>query len=115
MTAAYAASPLLGTVDRAASAVRLERALPAHPPQVWAALTDPARLHAWLAPVQEGAPGPGARLAAADAQQTAAVAAAGLGSPRWRGFPIARPPRHLSRRRAHEGREATARCDRRRR
>lgn len=51
-------SPLLGTVDRAAGAVHLERTLPAAPDEVWDALTDPARLHAWLAPVQEGQPGP---------------------------------------------------------
>jgi uncharacterized protein YndB with AHSA1/START domain len=46
-------------VDTAAGAVRLERTLPAPRDQVWEALTDPARLHAWLAPVQEGRPGPG--------------------------------------------------------
>lgn len=51
-------SPLLGTVDRAAGAVHLERTLPAPVHEVWDALTDPARLHAWLAPVQQGQPGP---------------------------------------------------------
>ena len=61
MTATHE-TPLLGTVDRAAGAVRLERTLPAAPTQVWAALTDPARLHAWLAPVRDGAPGPGSRF-----------------------------------------------------
>lgn len=50
-------SPLLGTVDRAAGAVHLERTLPAPVHKVWDALTDPARLHAWLAPVQQGQPG----------------------------------------------------------
>jgi uncharacterized protein YndB with AHSA1/START domain len=52
-------SPLLGTVDRAAGAVHLERTLPAPVHQVWDALTDPTRLHAWLAPVRQGRPGPG--------------------------------------------------------
>lgn len=51
-------SPLLGTVDRTAGAVHLERTLPAPVHEVWDALTDPARLHAWLAPVQQGQPGP---------------------------------------------------------
>lgn len=37
-------SPLLGTVDRAAGAVHLERTLPAPVHEVWDALTDPARL-----------------------------------------------------------------------
>jgi uncharacterized protein YndB with AHSA1/START domain len=40
--------------------VRLERTLPVPPHQVWDALTDPARLHAWLAPVEDGRPGPDA-------------------------------------------------------
>lgn len=51
-------SPLLGTVDRTAGAVHLERTLPATVHEVWDALTDPARLHAWLAPVRQGQPGP---------------------------------------------------------
>ena len=59
MTDSPSAAPLLGSVDRAAGAVRLERTLPAPPAVVWQALTDPARLNAWLAPVQDGAPGPG--------------------------------------------------------
>lgn len=51
---------LLGHVDRAAGAVHLARHLPVPPHVVWAALTDPARLSAWLAPVESGAPGDGA-------------------------------------------------------
>lgn len=51
--------PLLGTVDRTTGAVHLERALPAAIEVVWDALTDPARLHAWLAPVERGAPADG--------------------------------------------------------
>lgn len=51
--------PLLGTVHRSAGAVRLERTLPASMTAVWDALTDPARLHAWLAPVERGAPSDG--------------------------------------------------------
>lgn len=39
-------SPLLGTVDRTAGAVHLQRTLPAPVHEVWDALTDPARLHA---------------------------------------------------------------------
>jgi uncharacterized protein YndB with AHSA1/START domain len=50
---------LLGAVDRAAGTVHLERRLAAPAERVWAALTDPARLGAWLAPVESGAPGPG--------------------------------------------------------
>jgi uncharacterized protein YndB with AHSA1/START domain len=49
---------LLGAVDRAAGTVRLERRLAASVDRVWAALTDPARLGDWLAPVESGAPGP---------------------------------------------------------
>lgn len=52
--------PLLGTVDRAEGAVHLERTLPAPIADVWAALTDPPRLSAWLGDVVEGEPGPGA-------------------------------------------------------
>lgn len=47
---------LLGTVDRMTGAVHLERTLPAAIGVVWDALTDPSRLHAWLAPVKRGAP-----------------------------------------------------------
>jgi uncharacterized protein YndB with AHSA1/START domain len=50
---------LLGSVDLATGAVRLERTLPVPPDQVWGALTDPDRLNAWLGPVVEGTPGPG--------------------------------------------------------
>ncbi|MDF2979591.1 MAG: Activator of Hsp90 ATPase 1 family protein [Actinomycetospora sp.] len=50
---------LLGAVDRAGGTVCLERRLAAPPARVWAALTDPARLGDWLAPVESGAPGPG--------------------------------------------------------
>jgi uncharacterized protein YndB with AHSA1/START domain len=53
---------LLGTVDRAAGTVTLERRLRAPVEQVWAALTDPARLGDWLAPVESGAPGPDGRF-----------------------------------------------------
>lgn len=53
-------SPLLGTVDLAAGTVHLRRTLPAPPAEVWDALTDPARLGAWLAPVIDGRPAPGA-------------------------------------------------------
>lgn len=52
--------PLLGTVDRTAGAVHLERTLPAPVSDVWAALTDPARLGVWLGEVLEGRPGPDA-------------------------------------------------------
>jgi uncharacterized protein YndB with AHSA1/START domain len=52
-------SDLLGAVDRAAGTVHLERRLAAPAERVWAALTDPARLGDWLAPVESGAPGPG--------------------------------------------------------
>lgn len=52
--------PLLGTVHRSRGAVHLERTMPAPPARVWAALTDPVGLHAWLAPVVDGAPGSGA-------------------------------------------------------
>lgn len=48
----------LGTVDRTDGSVRLERTLPVAVEEVWDALTDPARLRAWLAPV-EGSPGAG--------------------------------------------------------
>jgi uncharacterized protein YndB with AHSA1/START domain len=72
MTDSPTTAPLLGTVDRAASAVRLQRALPAPAAQVWDALTDPARLHAWLAPVQGGVPGPAATFVLRmDDQETA--------------------------------------------
>lgn len=59
MTAPSTPASLLGTVDRATGLVRLQRTVPASPTEVWDALTDPARLPAWLAPVQQGAPGPG--------------------------------------------------------
>lgn len=52
----------LGAVDRSAGAVHLERTVPAPPGEVWGALTDPARLHAWLAPVEEGRPESGGRF-----------------------------------------------------
>ena len=51
---------LLGTVDAAAGAVRLERTLPATVDRVWDAVTDPVHLSTWLAPVESGRPGPGA-------------------------------------------------------
>lgn len=51
---------LLGAVSRSCSAVHLQRQLPAPPERVWAAWTDPERLGRWLAPVEHGAPGPGA-------------------------------------------------------
>lgn len=51
---------LLGAVDRAAGTVHLERRIAAPPARVWDALTDPARLSDWLAPVESGAPGPDA-------------------------------------------------------
>ena len=50
--------PVLGSVDRSAASVTLERNLPASPAEVWTALTDPTRLAAWLGPVANGAPGP---------------------------------------------------------
>jgi uncharacterized protein YndB with AHSA1/START domain len=63
---------LLGTVDRTAGAVRLEQTLPAPAAEVWSALTDPARLAAWLAPVASGRPGPGAAFVLQmNAQETA--------------------------------------------
>lgn len=49
---------LLGAVDSAAGTVHLERRLAAPVERVWDALTDPARLGDWLAPVESGAPGP---------------------------------------------------------
>ncbi|WP_052668564.1 SRPBCC family protein [Nitriliruptor alkaliphilus] len=64
--------PLLGTVDRDAGAVHLERVLSVPPHEVWAALTDPARLRAWLGHVIEGRPGPAARFVLRmDDQETA--------------------------------------------
>ncbi|GAA4767521.1 SRPBCC family protein [Actinomycetospora chibensis] len=51
---------LLGTVDRAAGTVHLERRLASPASRVWAALTQPGRLGDWLAPVESGAPGPDA-------------------------------------------------------
>lgn len=53
-------SPPLGTVDRQAGAVHLERHLVASATRVWDALTDPDRLGTWLGPVEAGRPGPGA-------------------------------------------------------
>lgn len=49
---------LLGSVDRSAATVTLQRTLPASPGEVWAALTDPIRLATWLGPLTDGAPGP---------------------------------------------------------
>lgn len=50
---------LLGSVNRVTASVHLERTLPAHPEDVWAALTEPHRLEHWLEPVTDGNPGPG--------------------------------------------------------
>lgn len=64
--------PLLGTVDRDAGTVHLERVLSAPPDEVWDALTDPARLRAWLGKVTDGRPGPDARFVLRmDDQETA--------------------------------------------
>jgi len=56
-------TPLLGAVDRAGRALRLDEHLAATPAQVWAALTQPGELTAWLGRVQDGSPGPGTRFA----------------------------------------------------
>jgi len=50
----------IGAVSRTRASVHLERQLAASPDQVWAMWTDPERLGRWLAPVESGAPGPGA-------------------------------------------------------
>jgi uncharacterized protein YndB with AHSA1/START domain len=68
--------PLLGTVDHATGAVRLERTLPAAVHEVWDALTDPARLHEWLAPVEQGSPADGAFVLRMSADETATCAVA---------------------------------------
>lgn len=49
---------LLGSVDRSAGTVRLERTFAAPPAEVWSALTDPSRLADWLGPLAGGLPGP---------------------------------------------------------
>jgi uncharacterized protein YndB with AHSA1/START domain len=51
----------LGEIDRAAGSVHIERLLPSPVDEVWAALTDPARLSDWLGSV-DGAPGPDAKF-----------------------------------------------------
>lgn len=53
---------LLGAVNSATGTVHLERRLTAPVARVWDALTDPARLGDWLAPVESGAPGPDERF-----------------------------------------------------
>jgi uncharacterized protein YndB with AHSA1/START domain len=63
--------PLLRTVDRSAGSVHLERTLPAPPGDVWDALTDPARLGAWLAPVDRAAPSDGEFVLRMNAEETA--------------------------------------------
>lgn len=63
--------PLLGTVDRATGSVHLERTLPAPPRVVWDALTDPTRLHEWLAPVERGKPADGEFVLRMNSSETA--------------------------------------------
>jgi len=50
----------LGTVSRERGSVHLERTIAAGLDDVWAAWTDPARMSAWLAPVEGSAPAAGA-------------------------------------------------------
>lgn len=57
-------------------AVHLERQLRASPVEVWAAWIDSERLSRWLAPIERGAPGPGATFVlhmAADETATCTV------------------------------------------
>lgn len=51
------ASALLGRADRGSGCVRLQRAFPSSPGQLWRALTEPAEVAAWLGRVEEGGPG----------------------------------------------------------
>lgn len=72
----------LGTVNRTDGRVHLERLLPASIAEVWDAVTDPARLQAWLAPVEAGAPATGRFVLRMNDTETATCTVTGWEPPR---------------------------------